>query len=384
MPKADGFDQPHTMSFHSALTNRTPFAAAKMVLPDPQGQEAVLIVVRAGFDVDAGGAIRLNQPQPPIGWTDVPFAPERAARSSVRHEGDIALGKPRVDILVRAEAHCPVGRLMTSLDVAFAFAGVTKHLRVTGDRDWRASVLGRKPSSPRPFARMELVYERAFGGTTFSNAQSDIEHVEQRNPVGVGFRGARSADPAVASDLPNLEYAGEALDSPDGDIRPAGIGIVGRGWLPRRTLAGTYDEAWQDRRWPLLPEDFDGAFYQCAPMDQQIASIVGGESVRLVGLTAAGDWRFRLPTLRVPITLMFDRETRTESLRVDTVDIDAIAGTLSMAMRLSVRTRRNQGLLREIVVGVPTAGYLRAAAAGKRFVDWGRPVPASTYVDVDQ
>lgn len=41
--------------------------------------------------------------------------------------------------------------------------------------------------------------------------------------------------------------------------------------------AGTYDEAWRANRHPLLPEDFDSRFWQCAPEDQIARPFLRGD-----------------------------------------------------------------------------------------------------------
>lgn len=51
---------------------------------------------------------------------------------------------------------------------------------------------------------------------------------------------------------------------------PAGFGPLGKAWAPRLALAGTYDARWLDERHPRLPEDFDFAYWNGAPADQQI------------------------------------------------------------------------------------------------------------------
>ncbi|HEX6708670.1 MAG TPA: DUF2169 domain-containing protein [Albitalea sp.] len=349
--------------------NRTPFAATKLVLPDEQGQEAVLVLVRAAFSARGPDPLRPADPQPEIPLGDIYVAPERPESSSILHEAEVALHKPRVDVLLSGSARSPAGHSATQLRVELAVADIRKELMVSGDRDWTLSVLGRRPSSPRPFLAMPLVYERAFGGS-IRNPQGEIVRVDARNPLGIGFEGARSADPQVASLLPNIEYLRDRMDDPDDRPVPAGLGVVGRGWLPRLPLAGTYDDRWRARRWPLLPEDFQPEHYQCAPRDQQSATLVGGETVRVRQVTESGDWQFRLPRLDVPVTLMFDGAVEHAVPRLDTVLIDADREEVSMTLRLCVRTRRNRGLLREIVVGHATPAYLRASGAGKRFIDW--------------
>ena len=47
--------------------------------------------------------------------------------------------------------------------------------------------------------------------------------------------------------------------------RPAGFGPIAAHWQPRAASRGTYDERWKRDRQPLLPDDFDDRFYQCAP-----------------------------------------------------------------------------------------------------------------------
>ncbi len=49
-------------------------------------------------------------------------------------------------------------------------------------------------------------------------------------------------------------------------------------------------------RQPLLPDDLDDRFFQCAPPDQQAPQFLrGGEPVVLLRLTPAADLRFTLP-----------------------------------------------------------------------------------------
>ena len=55
---------------------------------------------------------------------------------------------------------------------------------------------------------------------------------------------------------------------PWGAYRPMALGPVGRGWRPRLSYAGTYDQHWIDEVFPFLPADFDDRYYQAAPEDQ--------------------------------------------------------------------------------------------------------------------
>jgi hypothetical protein len=57
----------------------------------------------------------------------------------------------------------------------------------------------------------------------------------------------------------------------DYEYAVAGFGALNKAWAPRLALAGTYDDAWLSQRHPYLPKDFDFAFWNGAPVDQQIA-----------------------------------------------------------------------------------------------------------------
>ena len=134
-----------------------------------------------------------------------------------------------------------------------------KQLWVYGDREWTASVL-RRTTPPVPFVRMPITYERAYGGCDPRYPQSRLAD----NPVGLGH--ATSDARRVGLSAPNIVY------DDDSPTRVAGLGPIDRTWQPRVRLAGTYDDAWQTTRLPLLPLDFDDEFYQCSPADQRPAS----------------------------------------------------------------------------------------------------------------
>jgi hypothetical protein len=338
--------------FDVALINRTPFDAATHVQVDANGQEALLMVVSASFVNGTGSSLDLAPEQVPFSFADEPFSDARP--SSIRVEADIALVKPKVDVIVVGSAYSPSSRPATEVAVSLRVADIHKRLRVTGDRISRAA-------GALPFARMPIVYERAYGGTTRDG------QVHRANPIGVGYRDAASADPTVATGVPNIEY----LDQRSGgrENQPAGFGVISRNWVPRVGLAGTYDQAWLDAVWPLPPKDFDPLFNQAAPADQQTAAIVGGETVELINLTEAGDWRFRLPRLDVPVRLVFEDRVEDRGTRIDTVFIDSDRRIVVLKTRIMLVKVRNAPRLHEIVLGHTSTAFLRARQLRKRYRD---------------
>jgi hypothetical protein len=339
------------------LTNATCFTGESFVLPDPDGQEVLLVVLVATFVDGGGGQLRAAGAQRPVRTSDQHSGEPGA--SSVRYEAELALEKQRVDILLNATAWSPAGgQPARSVPVAMRFGSLQKHLVVHGDRRRWAGMLA---TAPQPFERMPIIYERAFGGT---NAKPGIlrKQADLRNTVGVGFHGAASASPEVLSEYPNVEYPGKA------DV-PAGFGAIARGWKPRIDFAGTYDQAWIDQRAPLLPTDFNPLHNQAAPEDQQLPSVEGGEPVELVNLTSDGRWAFRLPRLDVPVLLRFQDRQERPALRVDTVLIEPDDRRVTLTARLKVPLARGPGALREVALGHMKNSWMRARQMDKTYID---------------
>ncbi|KIG19048.1 putative exported protein [Enhygromyxa salina] len=375
------------MSTISRLDNRTPFEATHLLTPDGQGGEAVLLVVKATFEIGADGRPQLVPDPAPIRLCDE-FIGDPSLGSPLA-DTDLALFKPRVDVVVvGAQAHAPRGRPIDKLFVELHVghpdgvqsseaahdagqAQLIKSLLVTGDRVW----VDDQPGEPLPFVSMPLGWERAYGGTV-RGRDGELD-LDQRNPLGIGWAGARSGDPAVLSELPNVEDPASTMVRRQTACVPAGFGVVSRAWLPRRALAGTFDIGWQRRRWPLLPHDHDPACNQSVAADQQLERFVGGEPVRLVNLTPEGEWLFRLPHLDVPIhairAIRASRAIRAGQLervglRVDTIEIDPERRRLSLTGRVALPVARSTPPIEELVIGHVPPGWLRARASGKCYV----------------
>ena len=356
------------MSYQTFLDNRTPFIADKFVLPDKDGQEFVLVVVSATFCQEGScSRLQLAARQSSLELADLYFGPPHIA--SVRRESDIALVKPFVDVLINGRAYAPHERPTTSVNASVAVGDIRKELLVSGDRAWRKGSFGTAATSPKPFVSMPITYERAFGGIDMRPNDPKKHAAEVRNLSGVGFRGTCSYDPTILTELPNIEYPNDRQSTQSDLPQPAGFGVVSRGWQPRLAFAGTFDPVWLTQRWPLLPSDFDPRHYQAAPRDQQSSKILGGETVILKNLTPEGLWQFRLPTLKVPMWLLFDNKTENVRMRLDTLMIEPDAKQVTLICRGGIRTRRNRPALREIVLGNMSAGWLRARCVGKRYVD---------------
>lgn len=287
------------------VANTTPYVVESEVLRDRSGAETLVVVVKGTFIVRTDGQCDVDDEQVTI--VRVPQFIGPPGQSSLLCDSDFVIVKPTTDVLVYGHAYAGPGTGGKSVVVKMEVGPVTKRLRVWGDRHWQWAALRWSATDPLPFERMPIVYERAFGGSIGAPGADGIWRCDPRNPVGRGFGGGdhrKEGDP-----LPNVEYD-------DARKLPAGLGAISRHWSPRLELAGTYDTAWRENRFPLPPDDFDARFYNAAPPDQQPERhLVGGESVSLENLNPNGSLRFALP--RVWLALNAQIGTDVEALRTE-------------------------------------------------------------------
>ncbi|MGB0128042.1 MAG: DUF2169 domain-containing protein [Rhodocyclaceae bacterium] len=271
------------------IDNRTPFAAERGWVRDRDGAEIWLVAVKATFDIRPDGSTQVSEQQPPVLRLAEHYG--EPGKSSIKYDADLVLTKKTTDVIVVGHAYAPAGGSVPQTDVGFKLGPVQKMLRVFGDRRWTDA----GPSEPQPFDKMPIVYERAFGGFDAKSETPDKDW-DWRNPLGTGF--AVSGTNAIGMMLPNVEDPRNLVGAWEDRPPPAGFGAIASHWQPRVGFAGTYDDNWMKTRQPLLAEDLDYRYFQCAPSDQQAPEfLAGGESVVLLRLTPGGDLRFTLPKL---------------------------------------------------------------------------------------
>jgi hypothetical protein len=279
------------------VDNRTPFAAERGWVRDRDGAEIWLVAVKATFDILADGSTQVSKEQPPV--LRLPEHHGEPGKSSIKYDGDLMLTKKTTDVIVVGHACAPEGMTVTHADVGFKVGPIQKLLRVFGDRTWNA--VGH--TDPEPFERIPLVYERAFGGVD-AKSKTPEKDWDWRNPVGTGY--AISSRNATGLKLPNIEDPKKLISSWDDKPAPAGFGAIECHWQPRAGFAGTYDDHWMKTRQPLLAEDLDDRYFQCAPADQQAPQfLLGGEPVILHNLHPRGRLQFTLPRLHLGFETRF-------------------------------------------------------------------------------
>lgn len=294
------------------LRNYTPFQCRSLPLTARNGATMLRIVLKAGFDILGDGRTQVAAEQPDIVLEDEWWG--EPVKSAIRRESEVILEKPMTDLLVNGYACAPAGREVTRIDVGLSYEGrMIKRLRVSGDRRWERGPLGWSMSSPKTFTTVPVSFDRAFGGIDEGGA-------EPRNHVGMGYTSYldRSFEGAP---VPNVEFPDQLISSVTDRPRPAGFGVVARHWEPRKRFAGTYDAAWLEQRYPLLPDDFDLRFFQTAPEDQWIAP-QGGERIDIQGMTPQGDLRVYLPPCAATLSLHYVDRDEVKAMRLETVLVE--------------------------------------------------------------
>jgi hypothetical protein len=379
--------------------NLTPFHSMSWVVEGHRMEEADVVVLRVGYRLvplgdsaeprsglepprtsgAAGGATHGCQLLEGADAVELSFEDRYFAEpltSSVRFESDLAPFKPRCDVLVNATAHAPGAVPAAWWPVRVRLTGpagdevlLDKALVVHGPRWFEARgdswVLG----EAEPATEVPVRWEHAYGGTSRLE-DPPLHEACFVNPLGQGWIEGRHLDalrrdgqtapprwPAPQIEDPRRPIT--ALDvvthaSPIEDHRqmaaavesyrgaPAGLGAVGRAWTPRLQRAGTYDAEWQEHRWPHLPDDFDFAYWNAAPLDQQIPFPPADLRFELLNLAPAsaapaGLIRAALPGHRALVHLVTKAGVHlAQEMNLDTLLIDAEALTVDVVWRLVV------------------------------------------------
>jgi hypothetical protein len=269
----------------------------------------------------------------------------------VKYESDLLLMKPGTDLVVHGDACSRFDRAVTSVMVGLGYQGKwLKQFRVCGDREWRQGMLGWSPSSPKPFTRIPVTYDRAYGGT-------DAGGSEPRNRSGMGYSTRGSG--LDGKPVPNVEWYDRLLTSPSERPAPAGLGVIARHWMPRMQYAGTYDQQWLENEYPLLPADFDDRFFHSVTPDQWIDAPRGGEQIVIQGMAPSGPIRFQLPPCDVALRLRFTNCEQRSMMRTETVLVDTAKRRCTITWSADADIHGDPFRLEEIAVGDPA----KAAAA---------------------
>ncbi len=341
-----------------SVVNLTPFAVGELGGKDADGMPLFVAIVKASFTWHDDGS-----PQPiaslPI-LEQAVFAGEPAT-SGMLAASDLSPPKPRVDVLLQGSL--AFASPVTEADVAIRVgARLRKVARVFGARFWLPGIVhDMVPSKPQPVDGLPIAWELSFGGSD----PQDTRTTELCNPAGTGV--TKRPTELQGKRAPSFEDPAAPIRSTNERPSPHGFGPIAPHWQPRCKLAGTYDEAWQASRSPLPPTDFDSAYFNVAPEDQQLADYQPGEEVRLYNMTTRGADFFVLPELKVSVVFGARERMLQTYAQVDTLIVEPAERRFSLVARAAFSPRPNLLAMGQVVVGNPTSACMRALETGKLY-----------------
>ncbi|WP_319577113.1 DUF2169 domain-containing protein [uncultured Desulfobacter sp.] len=349
------------------LLNATNMQAGYTMGMQPDGRESLVVVVKGTFRIpENGGRPELADEQVPLVEADE-YTGEPGLSAPI-YESDYARYKPKCDVILNGSAYAPDGVPVKKVRVSLTVGSMAKSFNVIGNRFWHKRFGFPRISRPEPFTVMPITYDVAFGGTDHTHEKPSKHEAFMLNPIGVGFHANQQGKFFKGKPLPNTEEVGKPIKSPTGNYRPMAFSPVGRGWELRYKLAGTYDQDWIDNVFPFLPSDFQDAYYQSAPIDQQTDYLKGGEIVKLINLTPQGQTVFRLPETDVPIVFFLKKGGHHETqAAADTLVLEPDLGRFTITWRASLPLKRDMFEVPQVLVGKKSRAWWRARELGKTY-----------------
>lgn len=341
----------------------------------PEGTPYDVVVVRGTFDFSADGLpVELASVQAPICYGDEFDGPVATdpLKAVLRREGDLVLFKPATDVHVIGTAMTPGGTAQPEWLAGIGIGPLRKSLRLLGPRSFNRNAYGDwYIGTAEKVTSVRLDYRNAFGGSlevpTYDAAEDSLPTMHHEdNPAGCGWlpdpARLEKADPQKRKRLiqsieaikslpaPQIEHPNQPVRSPHADLAPEGFGPVARWSQQRLRYAGTYDDAWEQHRQPMLPEDFDPRFYQSAHPDLICPGFLNGyEHLALAGMLPEGPVKMRLPGVSILIKACFaSGHTMAGSMRLDTVTVDIDAQQVTLIWRAAFS---RDDALRSVAVG---------------------------------
>ncbi len=215
--------------------------------------------------------------------------------------------KPRSDVLLLGHAYAPVDDAEADrLLVRMRIGEYSKAIRVTGDRFWLREGGRLVAGPPRKWRRILLSPDRAT--RTPENPQGiDLEAVPVEHRIA----------------LPNLEPASVGYSPIFGPVAP---NTPSRGSLIHPMALGWVHALLTGQRAGPPPDGFNFAYFNLAPLDQQLPEIPVGAAIVLENVHPEHPiYTSRLPAMR-PRAFVFDPQALQQleiPLRCDTLWLDA-------------------------------------------------------------
>jgi hypothetical protein len=325
----------------------------------PEGMHILAVLLKRTYRiVPSGPCTRADADRPLLGGDKHYGDP---MNSTVQFEADFIPYKLATDVVLNGSAFTPKGSPQREIMATLEVGPVKKTVRVIGDRVCKY-LPGADPAfgDPAPFTRMELRYERSYGGVDVFT-HSLCQYIYPRNHLGKGFAVSNSKATIEGLELPNLEdpndvltparvCAGKIENWPKQPV-PAGFGWCSKYWHPRagwagilpgdkpteellrkeyaKLLAPPQRELYQKHTLPVV----DFRFFNGASPGLSLPYLAGNETVRLTNLSPEGNLTFRLPGDRPRISLDLGEGAQEAIVVLHTVQIRMDKGEVDLVWR---------------------------------------------------
>lgn len=305
-----------------------------------------IVVIKATYRVDPGGAVALHDEQ-------IPVLLEDADTDFATIDTEVVPVKSGCDVALLGHARSPDPAVpVANLDVRLKIGAHERVLRVHGDRTWVRTQSGFRPSKPRPFTVMPLTYDRAYGGLAELDDDNNIgAHFD--NPVGRGYLAREEA--VAGAPLPNIEEPDDLMTRWDQRPQVAGVAPLSRQSALRGTRGLHVDLEAQTTR-------IDPAMFTFAHPRMTLPAYPGGKTVRIAGVRpGVAPWSFVLPKFEHSLRVELGDAAYELPFVVDTLYFVPDESVFMVLARRAVLYQFKPERLRTLRVhaGPPAAGHAR-------------------------
>jgi len=302
------------------LVNNTPIPA-KLTVSEIYGMKDRfgMIVAKVSYNFDNQGNVKIDTQEPfPI------FGNDEKTELGLLPRDDFPRKDSIFEVILLGSAFAPKGKPIESMTVSLTVGKHKRKLVVFGDREWIREKDSDKDkaliSKSKPFTRMPLTYEKAFGGSceVFLDKDSAVTVADPINRAGRGFdfesiakgiseqfytaKGYPIFDETRC--LPNVEHPDQLIKKWDDVPTPACWATVpmDTGIHAKRSMdisnININQENPLDSDFPKSLPLTEGAFHRASP-EWIIDVPENGARVILEGLTPEDILKFVLPQLRI-------------------------------------------------------------------------------------
>jgi len=309
--------------------NYTPFAAQTWECVNNKNQNSVVGLARVKYDLKRVDEYHcdlvLSKDQGELFDTDIYY--DKVGESSVRYESDFVDYKAYTDVIVNANAICPIKQGSTMWECCVKIYDnedkqiVNYPLLVKSEKLYHKAGIIWTPTLREKAFNVPIIYEKAYGGTIVQKDinEEDDEYIyySKYNPVGCGVKKIKDPKEYINSvQISNLDEKPQK--------NPAGYGFIAKNWQNRLDFIAKYDEKWLEEQHPLPPKDFNYDYNQAANQKLILVDYAkAGYKFELQNLKInQKDFYFEIPELELITVVKTDLKDSYQSMNIDTIIVD--------------------------------------------------------------